>query len=272
MIVDDDVIIAEDLEEILKSEGYDIVKTLHSVEEALEWAKKLSPELILMDILFPGGMDGITAARKIKDALGIPVMFFTGHSGIEMVERAKDLEPVGYVVKPFHEAQVTSNVRLAFNQIKIKNELEEARDRLEERVRERTQSLSEANVKLKWEVRERRSAQEALTQSEKTIKGLLTNPASFALATNNNGDVVYANETAISKFKADPEDILSSNILDLLPRLGKTAVSKRYRNIRETIETGTAFRFEDDLDGTWYDIIGGDGMDCMIDYTTVNTK
>jgi DNA-binding NarL/FixJ family response regulator len=149
MIVDDDVIIAEELAEILKIAGYDVVKTLHSVEKALKWAEELRPELILMDILFPGGIDGITAARKIKETLGIPVMFFTGHSGIEMVERAKDLEPVGYVVKPFHEAQVTSNVRLAFNQIKIKNELEESRNRLEERVKERTKSLSEANAKLK---------------------------------------------------------------------------------------------------------------------------
>ncbi len=148
MIVDDDVIIVEELAEILSLAGYDVVKVLYSVEEALEWAGKLRPELILMDILFPGGMDGITGARNIKKAHGIPVMFFTGQSGIEMVEMAKDLEPVGYVVKPFHEAQVTSNVRLAFNQIKINEELQEARDRLEERVRERTESLAEANARL----------------------------------------------------------------------------------------------------------------------------
>ena len=183
------------------------------------------------------------------------MMFFTGHAGIDMVERAKDLEPVGYVVKPFHEAQVTSNVRLAFSQIKIKKELEEAHRRLEKRVRERTKSLAEANVKLKSEVRERKAAQEALAQSEKTIKGLLANPAAFALVTNVNGNIVYANETAISTLKAGHEDIYGSNILDLLPRLGKTAESQRYRMIRETIETGTPFRLEEDLDGAWYDIL-----------------
>jgi PAS domain S-box-containing protein len=255
MIVDDDVIIAEELKEILTIDGYDVVKALYSAEEALECASTLRPDLILMDIGFSGGMDGITAARKIKEALDIPVMFFTGHSGIEIVERAKDLEPVGYVVKPFHEAQVTSNVRLAFSQIKTKKELERAHGRLEKRVRERTKSLAEANVKLKWEVRERKSAQESLAQSEKTIKGLLATPAAFALVTNVDGDIVYANETAISKFKGSPEEIFSSNILDLLPRLGKTAESQRYRMIRETIETGMPFRFEDDFDGIWYDIV-----------------
>ena len=125
-------------------------------------------------------MDGITAARKIKAELDIPVMFVTGHSGLEVVEQAKDLEPVGYVVKPFHEAQVASNVRLAFNQIKFKKELAEVHSRLEDRVRERTQRPAEANRKLKWEIRERKSVQEALAQSEKTIKGLLANPAAFA--------------------------------------------------------------------------------------------
>ena len=255
MIVDDDVIIAEELEEILTAAGYDEVKTLYSAEEALECAGKLRPDLILMDIGFSRGMDGITAARKIKATLGIPVMFFTGHSGIEVVERAKDLEPVGYVVKPFHEAQVTSNVRLAFSQIKIKKELEDAHARLEKRVRERTKSLAEANLKLKWEVRERKSAQQALARSEKTIKGLLANPAAFAVVTDVDGNVVYANETAVSKFKGSPEEILSSNILELLPRLGKTGKSQRYRMIRETIETGEPFRFEDDLGGIWYDIL-----------------
>ena len=149
MIVDDDVIIAEELKEILTIDGYDVVKTLYSAEEVLECAGTLRPDLILMDIGFSGGMDGIAAARKIKEDLGTPVMFFTGHSGIEIIERVKDLEPVGYVVKPFHEAQVTSNVRLAFSQIKIKKEMEDAHGRLQKGVRERTQRLAEANVKLK---------------------------------------------------------------------------------------------------------------------------
>ena len=122
MIVDDDFIIAEELEYVLTSAGYDVVKIVYSAEEALGFAEKIRPALILMDILFPGGMDGITAARKIKNALGIPVVFFTGYSGLELVDRAKDLEPMGYLVKPFVEAQVISNVRLAFHQIKINKE------------------------------------------------------------------------------------------------------------------------------------------------------
>jgi len=149
MIVEDDVIIAEELEYILTSAGYDVIKTIYSAEEAPGFAEKLMPALILMDILFPEGMDGITAARKIKSTLGLPIMFFTGSSGLELVERAKDLEPVGYVVKPFHEAQVISNVQLAFHQIKINKQLKDAHDLLEDRVRERTDSLAAANLKLK---------------------------------------------------------------------------------------------------------------------------
>ncbi|MBT3185892.1 MAG: response regulator [Nitrospina sp.] len=148
MIVDDDVIIAQELEEILTYAGYDVVMVLYSAEEAIDFAIELRPGLIIMDILFPGGMDGITAARKIKEELGIPVMFFTGHSELELVDRAKDLEPVGYLVKPFLEAQVVSNVKLAFHQIKINKELQEVHEQLEDRVRERTERLAAANLKL----------------------------------------------------------------------------------------------------------------------------
>ena len=148
MIVDDDVIIAQELEEILTYAGYDVVMVLYSAEEAIDFAIELRPGLIIMDILFPGGMDGITAARKIKEELGIPVMFFTGHSDLEQVDRAKDLEPVGYLVKPFLEAQVVSNVKLAFHQIKINKELQEVHEQLEDRVRERTERLAAANLKL----------------------------------------------------------------------------------------------------------------------------
>ena len=155
MIVDDDFIIAEELEYILTSAGYDVVKIVYSAEEALGFAEKIRPALILMDILFPGGMDGITAARKIKNALGIPVVFFTGYSGLELVDRAKDLEPMGYLVKPFVEAQVISNVRLAFHQIKINKELQEVHDHLEERVKEKTVHLEEANIALRVLLRKR---------------------------------------------------------------------------------------------------------------------
>ncbi len=155
MIVDDDFIIAEELGYILTSAGYDVVKIVYSAEEALGFAEKIRPALILMDILFPGGMDGITAARKIKNALGIPVVFFTGYSGLELVDRAKDLEPMGYLVKPFVEAQVISNVRLAFHQIKINKELQEVHDHLEERVKEKTVHLEEANIALRVLLRKR---------------------------------------------------------------------------------------------------------------------
>ncbi len=181
MIADDDVIIAEELQAIMTDNGYRVVTVVQTSEEAVFSAKELLPDLILMDILFPGESDGITAARKIKKELAIPVMFVTGHSGLEMVERAKDLDPVGYVVKPFHEAQVITNIRLAFHQIKIKGELREIHDHLEERVAERTESLAVANRKLKAEVLERERMEAALAESEGHLRSLMENAEHFVV-------------------------------------------------------------------------------------------
>ncbi len=185
MIVDDDFIIAEELEYILTSAGYDVVKIVYSAEEALGFAEKIKPALILMDILFPGGMDGITAARKIKNALGIPVVFFTGYSGLELVDRAKDLEPMGYLVKPFVEAQVISNVRLAFHQIKINKELQEVHDHLEERVKEKTVHLEEANIALRVLLRKRDQDKVALEEKILANVKLLIEPHMESLKNSN---------------------------------------------------------------------------------------
>jgi PAS domain S-box-containing protein len=255
LIVDDDAIIAEELKEILTIDGYQVMETLVSAEEALKFTKTYRPDLVLMDILFPDGMDGITAARKLKVLFDTPVMFITGHSGLEMVERAKDLEPLGYVVKPFHEAQVTSNVRLAFHQIKVNRELAAAHDQLEKKVRERTLELTAANRSLKQEIQERKSAQEALAESEKAIRSLLANPAALGLVLDLNGNIVYANETAIEKLDVSPDEALKGNILDLMPKSAEDGTVQRRRMVEKAIETGKPVRFEDFVDGTCYDII-----------------
>ena len=148
MLVDDEAIIATQLEELLTPLGYEVVGMASSGEEAVGMAKDLKPDLILMDIVMPGELDGIAAAEKIKAELGIPVIFLTGYADKELIDRAKSLEPYGYVLKPLQEGQIKAAVEIALYKKDMEEALRKAHEELERRIEERTAQLSVANKEL----------------------------------------------------------------------------------------------------------------------------
>ena len=101
LIVDDEAYVSTQLEERLTSMGYDVVGMASSGEAAIDMAKSLHPDLVLMDIVMPGKLDGIAAAEIIKEEQDIPVIFVTAYAEDQFIERAKHVEPFGYIVKPF---------------------------------------------------------------------------------------------------------------------------------------------------------------------------
>lgn len=100
LIVEDEYIIAANLQENLESLGYGVLDIESSAEDAVEKAMKLRPDLVLMDIRLQGAMDGIQAAEQIWNCLQIPVIYVTGHSDNNTLERAKVTLPFGYILKP----------------------------------------------------------------------------------------------------------------------------------------------------------------------------
>lgn len=112
MIVDDDVVLAVNLEELLNSRGYEVVGVLESGVEAINGVEDLRPDLILMDIKMPGKLDGIDAAERIMRDYDIPVIFVTGYSDEALVSRAKRLNPLGYITKPFNEEQIPAVIEI----------------------------------------------------------------------------------------------------------------------------------------------------------------
>ena len=131
LIVDDDWTTRLELAEMLTSAGYHVVGKAETGRQAVEMAGELAPDLILMDIVMPGGMDGISAAEEIKADSNIPIVFISGYGDPELVERAKRVEPFGYVMKPFDEAEVKAFVEIALYKSKIERELEAANGRLQ---------------------------------------------------------------------------------------------------------------------------------------------
>ena len=115
LIVDDEFTTVTVLEEFLSSKGYHVVGMCMSGDEAVEMATRLKPDLILMDIVMLGKIDGIRAAEIVRDRLGIPVVFLTGHAEGKLVHRAKKAGGLGYIMKPFNEAQVEATIRIALD-------------------------------------------------------------------------------------------------------------------------------------------------------------
>jgi CheY-like chemotaxis protein/DNA-binding PadR family transcriptional regulator len=113
LVVDDEAIITMQLEERLTAMGYSVAGMAASGEDAIEKARRLAPDLVLMDIVMPGKLNGIEAAKTITGEMGIPVVFVTSYADDAIIEKAKQVGPYGYIVKPFNELEIKAAIEVA---------------------------------------------------------------------------------------------------------------------------------------------------------------
>ncbi|MCG5239413.1 ATP-binding protein [Azospirillum doebereinerae] len=113
LVVEDDRIVARDIQQQLARMGHVVVGTSASGEDAIRLAGRHQPDLVLMDIRLEGEMDGIEAARRIRDTHRIPIVFLTAYANDETVRRASLTEPFGYLLKPFEEPQMRTVIQMA---------------------------------------------------------------------------------------------------------------------------------------------------------------
>ena len=125
LIVEDEILVAENIKSILKKNGYDVVSVAVSGEEAIASAERFKPDIVLMDIVLKGDMDGIEAADTIREKFVLPVVFLTAHSDSKSLERAKVTEPFGYITKPFEERQLTITIEMALYKARMDREKEQ---------------------------------------------------------------------------------------------------------------------------------------------------
>ena len=118
LIVEDETVISRDIQNKLQGLGYDAPLIVHSGEDAVEKAGELRPDLVMMDIVMDGGIDGIEAADQIRKNFNIPVIYLTAYADEETLERAKITEPFGYIVKPFDERELRSTIEMALYKYK----------------------------------------------------------------------------------------------------------------------------------------------------------
>jgi len=101
MVVEDDAIISEDVQRNLKKLGYSVVGAFTTGEDALAQVESLHPDVVLMDIVLHGRMNGIDAASRIHNRFHVPVVFLSAYSDQITLARAKKAKPYGYIFKPF---------------------------------------------------------------------------------------------------------------------------------------------------------------------------
>jgi CheY-like chemotaxis protein len=122
LIVEDEHIVAMGIKRMLKNLGYTVTGVASSGEDAIVKAESTFPDVVLMDIMLKGDMDGVEAAKKIKEKFEIPIVYLTAYSDNKILERAKTTEPLGYIIKPFDEKDLYSNIEVALHRYRKNKE------------------------------------------------------------------------------------------------------------------------------------------------------
>jgi diguanylate cyclase (GGDEF)-like protein/PAS domain S-box-containing protein len=129
LVVEDETIVALDLQSSLKILGYDVVGTASSGAEAIAKAEDTRPDLVLMDIILKGPMDGIQTAEAIHSRLDVPVIFLTACADDKTLQRAKVTDPFGFMIKPFEERELHSHIEIALYKHNMEKQLRESEER-----------------------------------------------------------------------------------------------------------------------------------------------
>jgi len=130
MLVEDEKVVAADIQESVKGLGYEVVGSAATGTDALRLAVNTMPDLVLMDIKLKGVLDGIDVAGALYDRLKIPVVYLTAHADAEILERAKLTAPSGYVLKPFDDRTLRTAIEFAFDRHRRERQLIEGGQRL----------------------------------------------------------------------------------------------------------------------------------------------
>jgi len=195
LVVEDESIVALDIRHRLESMGYEVVGQAASGEEAVEKARALLPDLVLMDIKLRGKMDGVEAAGILRAELQLPVIFLTAFADDPTFRRASLTEAFGYILKPFEERELRINIEIALYKHRLERALRVSEDRYRRLVETSPDAILLTDLGLTFQV---------------------------------------ANQQAAALFGyANPEEIIGESLLGLLPSEDRPRVCEQFRRTRE---------------------------------------
>jgi signal transduction histidine kinase len=146
LIVEDEALVAQHIEEQLEDFGYEVLSSVSYGELASEEVKLHQPDLVLMDIMLKGEMNGIEAARQIKTISSVPVVFLTAYGDMGMFEKAKSTKPYGFLTKPFRPQELHAAIELG-----IAKHKEDAENQKENKVSTGNQEKNIEAIEKAWE-------------------------------------------------------------------------------------------------------------------------
>ena len=126
LIVEDELLIAENTANKLKKIGYNVLKIVPSSQAALQFVQQNKPDLILMDVAIRGEIDGIETATRIKSTLDIPIVFVTADANDETLDRASKTGCYGYLIKPFRDKELQATIKIALNKHQEQSAIQDA--------------------------------------------------------------------------------------------------------------------------------------------------
>lgn len=170
LIVEDERLVAEDIRISLETMGYKIGGMVSSGEEALKQLETNQPDLILMDIVLQGKINGIMTADQIRSFYDIPIIYLTAYADSDTIEKAKKTEPYGYILKPFEDQEVHSAIEMVLYRHKMEKKLR---------------------------------------KNENWLSSLLKSFRDAVVATDQDGLITYLNQAARDLFECSDEDVLS---------------------------------------------------------------
>ena len=123
LIVEDEPKVGEVTKCILENSGYAVISVVSTGEEAIEIVGRMRPDLVLMDILLGGDINGINAAKQVHDRFNVPVVYLTAYADEDKLQRAKVSEPYGYILKPFKAEELQATIEMTLYKHEVENKI-----------------------------------------------------------------------------------------------------------------------------------------------------
>jgi PAS domain S-box-containing protein len=212
LVVEDDEAFARYLEAHLEKFGYGLAGRGRNAVEAIQLAETLKPDLVIMDIVMSGEMDGIAAAGIIRQRFDLPVLYLTAYSQEQLFERARITSPYAYITKPFNERELHLTIEIALDQHRLLQELKRSREELASMVHERTASLANSESRYRHLV-------EGIADAV-----FLIDPAAMRF--------VDVNEAACASTGYTREELLQLGPQDLKPFFNRQRLSERFARLQ----------------------------------------